>query len=215
MTPATIILISALLLGAAVLYIATKNQWSWKKFFLWPLFTLFGLGVLGGLGYFFYSEISNRPKLQEKFWGISLETDKSDIKYMKGEPTSILKDGRGWGYTRKTGYSKERSLYLIGFQEEKIKYVLFAGTDWQRSPDLQGIRLGASFSTIKEKFGKPSHVSVSKNELQRTFSFERFHVFFTLEKESVIDYGIYNPEFGPKKSPQDKLLAPNKSVQNL
>ncbi len=195
MTLGTSIFLSALLLGVIALYIATKDRWNWKKIILWPFFGITVLSILAGLGLYIYSQIQDRPAVQNTFWDIPLSSTKEDVIFLKGAPTKRDKDGR-WIYRLKREFGRE-SAFTIQFKENNIHYVACLGTDFLTSPHLQGMRVGSKYESMINKFGRPSFVSRSEDELERILSFENYNVFFWLEQNKVISYGMYNPRFGP------------------
>ena len=183
------IFLSALFLGIVALFIATKDRWNWKKIILWPLSIILGLAILGGLIAYIYLKIPSKPKIQEAFWGISLDTDQSDIKFLKGPPSTVYDNG-DWKYDVGHGGS-----YVIRFAEEgEIGTITYYGSDRYYSPTLQKIKKDSNTSEILDLFGEPSHISNSLDDLGRIYSYDGYHVFFHLARDKVISYGIHNPE---------------------
>lgn len=187
--------LSALVISVTALFIATKGRWNWKKIFLWPTAVLVSIAVLLGGGAYVISLIPTKPKVQENFWGISLNTNKADLKFMKGEPTKI-EDG-GWTYETKKEYGNDWSVYRISFRDDKIRYILYSGSSWLDSPELQEMRLYDSSQKVHSRFGEPTHTSVSDDQLRRIYSYDNYYVFFMLERDQVQKYGIFNPALGP------------------
>jgi hypothetical protein len=157
------------------------------------------------------SKSPDKPKVQETFLEISLETTKSDIKFLKGNPSEVREDG-SWEYNSKKGNIFDRvalpGIIHINFDGDKIKYVEFYGVNFkdinsenivELAPELQGIKIDDTSSKIQERLGKPLHISSSDDELKRIFLYDKYHIFFILEQNRVKAYGIYNPEFGPLK----------------
>ena len=204
MSLGTSIFLSAALLGVIALYIATKDRWNWKKIILWPVLTIIGLSILGGIGLYIYSKMSEWPSVQNSFWDIPLHSTKEDVKYLKGVPTNKKHGDDNWIYKVK-GYLERESVFWVTFKDDKIRYVLCWG---DRSTYLQGIGVGSNYSSITNKFGKPSFVSRSGDELARLLSFEKYNVIFMVEENEVIAYGMYNPRFGPLKIGQWKKHKP-------
>ncbi len=117
------------------------------------------------------------------------------MKFLKGVPTERKNGDDIWIYDVKR-YLGTESVFLVEFKDNKIQYVMCFG-DSVALPYLQGIRVGSNYSSIINKFGKPSFVSRSEDKLQRILSFEKYNVFFWLEQNRVIYYGMYNPRYGP------------------
>lgn len=191
MSMGTGIFLSSLILGIIILFIGTKDRWNWKKIILWPLAVVLGLAVLGGVGAFFYSEYKDRPRIQEKFWDITLEDSKADIKFRKGEPR-VVEEGL-WTYKETGIASNDWAAYQVSFDGDKVWYVLCEGF---KCPKIQGMRFDYTLSKISARFGEPSRVAVSGDQLERIYSYDRYHVFFILKRDKVRAYGIFNPAVG-------------------
>ena len=189
------IFLSTLVLSLTALFIVTKDRWKWKKILLWPTAILVGIAALAGGGVYVTSLIPMKPKVEEIFWGITLNASKADLKFMKGEPTKTEDDG--WTYETKKEYGNDWSVYRISFRDNKIRYVLYSGSNWLDSPALQEIRLNDSSQKVHSKFGEPSHTAISDDQLRRIYSYDNYHVFFMLERDQVQAYGIFNPAFEP------------------
>ncbi len=136
-----------------------------------------------------------KPKVEEIFWGITLNASKADLKFMKGEPTKI--EESDWTYETKKEYGNDWSVYRISFRDDKIRYIQYTGSSWLDSPDLQEIRLNDSSQKVHSKFGDPTHTAISDDQLRRIYSYDNYHVFLVLERDQVQTYGIFNPAFGP------------------
>jgi hypothetical protein len=191
------IFLSAVLLGIIALYIATRDRWNWKKIILWPVSVLLAVSLSIGLYLYVKSLIESRPHVQASFWGLSLDTTKDDVTFVKGKPTKV-QDGDRWIYEEKESSSERVDSYTVQFRDEKVRFVAYAGdTSWKA--DLQGYWLHASSERIVEKFGNPSDVSKSEDSLNRIFSYSKYNIFFILEKNQVVVCGLYNPTFGPIK----------------
>ena len=204
MTLGTSIFLSVVLVSVVALYIATKDRWNWKKIILWPVLAITGLSILGGIGLYIYSKMSERPSVQNSFWDIPLHSTKEDVKYLKGVPTNKQYGDDNWTYKVK-GYLERESVFWVSFKDNKIRFVLCWGDP---SAYLQGIGVGSNYSSIINKFGKTSFVFRSEDELTRLLSFEKYKVFFMVEQNEVIAYGMYNPRFGPLKIGQWKKHKP-------
>ena len=191
------IFLSSVFLGIIILFISTKDRWNWKKIILWPVLVLIGLSILLGVGYYIYQSISNRPEPQTSFWGISLDSTRGDIKFLKGEPDKDS-DDENWVYVK-----EGKSLFHIKFKDNKVRYIAYDG-DFLHGPSIQGVNIGSKHDEVVKKFGKPSYVSISEDELVRILSYDRYHVFFLLKENTVCNYGIYNSTFGKVKFEKEK-----------
>ncbi len=193
------IFLSSVILGIIILFISTKDRWNWKKIILWPALVLVGLSILLGAGYYIIQSISNRPEPQTSFLNISLDSTKGDIKFLKGEPDKGSNDGI-WFYSKG---KEETSSFFIIFKDNKIRVIGYDGK-YFRSPSFQGVSIGASYDEIINKFGQPSYVSISEDELSRILSYDRYNIFFGLEENKVFSFGIYNKSLGPFKFKNEK-----------
>jgi hypothetical protein len=135
------------------------------------------------------------PEVQKNFWGITLDASKSDIKSMKGNPSEVEKDYK-WKYTIESQDSNHYSGYLIVFKDDRVRVVVYRGSNRSAAPELQGIKLFDTAAKVRSNFGEPSQVTTSTNKTNRVFIFDKYHVFFLFKKNKVIQYGIYNPKLG-------------------
>ena len=147
--------------------------------------------VLAGAGLYSFWRYTQRPQVQTEYWDISLDSTKLDIKFLKGAPTKV--EGKVWRF----------ETYDVIFEGESdtIRYVLYRGgksrDDDFHSTGIQGIYPNTRLEEVLKKFGDPSNISTSKNGTKRIYSFERYRVFFELEKNKVTFLGMYNSESGP------------------
>ena len=162
-----------------------------------------------------------KPYVQDSFAGVSIDMNKRDVKFLKGVPDKI--EGQTWIYEIQDGSYVDS--YRITFHDDKIRSILYfrhdsllpkGGTakEWtlrdlfeemeeekirsfEGTPILQGIERYSSSEAVQSKFGKPSHISESDDQLMRLHNYVDYHVCFLLEKSRVRAYGIYNPIFSP------------------
>jgi hypothetical protein len=164
---------------------------------------------------------TEKPYVQDSFAGISIDMNKRDVKFLKGAPDKI--EGQTWIYKiQDVSYVDS---YRITFHGDKIRSILYFGHDsllpkggtakgwtlrdvfeemeeekirsFEGTPILQGIEHYSSLEAVQSKFGKPSHISESDDQLMRLHNYVDYHVCFLLEKSRVCAYGIYNPIFSP------------------
>lgn len=199
------ILLSAILLSSVALYIATKDRWNWKKIILWPLLGIVFLSVIAGIGFWIYTAVSGRPNIQNEFWGISLQATKGDIKFLKGQPTEINDGDDIWVYVSKDSFLDQKTTHVIFFKGNKIRSILCSGS-YLYAGTIEGLGIGSTHETIIKKFGEPSYISLSEDDLERIVSFNKYQVFFSVRENKVDDFGIFNPEFGPMVFKNEKLL---------
>ena len=196
------ILLSFLILAVTLLFLATKDRWNWRKIILWPNLIGTTLAILGVASFYFYSVVSDWPQVQTSFWEISLDSSKEDIRFKKGEPTIFSYER--WRYVVDINAIDDTiASYDIIFKDKKLWAVMYFQHLSSRSgkPTLQKIGVGTTLEQVIEKFGSPSHVSNSKDDLMRIISFEKYNVVFRLEQNQVYAFGIYNPALGPLEQP--------------
>jgi hypothetical protein len=202
------IFLAAVVLGLVLLFGQTKDKWNWKKIILIPV-CLYVLGVGGIILYDKASdEYKNRVVKQTEFLGIALGDSISDVKFKKGEPAKL-----DWTASRKDlmAYSDESGDpdFILRFQDSNVRIIYnFNKCRW--CDRIFGLGFGSSYKEIEEKLGEPSSVSISNNELSRRIFYEKWNVFFTLQKSKVVNYGVYNSKLGPKNFPTKQELEEEK-----
>ncbi|NWB32089.1 hypothetical protein [Pseudomonas gingeri] len=200
MSVGTGIFLSALLLSAVILFVATKDRWNWKRILKWGLLLPTTLAASLGIGLYIYDWQSDRPVSQVNFNNIPITATPADVKFLKGEPTSKEGDNR-WLYN--ANHEPEASnpaKYIVKFKDNHIHYIMyFSGESIHYHPYLLGFSDGSSYEDVQTKLGTPSHTSQSYDELNRIISYDKLNVFFSFREGRVYAYGIYQPEFGPLK----------------
>lgn len=186
------IFLSSIFLGWVALFIGTKDRWNWKKLTLWPV------GIIAALcvALWAYSLIEDRPKVEHAFWDIPLNASKSDVKFIKGEASEREDDM--WRYITKDQSGNWSTAYYVHFEEDKVWAISFYANGFSRwETNIQGIRIGDKIDVVRRKFGEPSHVSASNNELKRLHTYNLYNVVFELEKNEVVGLGIakHEPRF--------------------
>lgn len=188
------IFLASLIIGSVTLFIATRNSWNWKNILKFLALGVIVFIVLIIIAFKFYTYFSSKPEETNKFWGIPLHSNKSDIKFLKGNP---IKENNGpiesvWDYQD----GVKGDYYSVDFHGDTLRFVMVqkGQEDYQ---SLQGITFYSTFQNILDKFGKHPLVFKTKNDLGRMILFKKYHVFFYLEKDHVQVYGMYNPKFGP------------------
>jgi hypothetical protein len=185
------IFLSSLLLGVVAIFIATKDRWNWKKIILWPFAGL----ILLATGFWLYNTIEQRPKVQAELWDIPLRATKSDVKFLKGAPSAPQNAGTedNWEYRFENSGGGWNYIYRVMYEDGKVWSVQYlASSETAFGPGIQGIYVGDSLEKITQKFGSPSNVSSSKDELKRLFSFIKYQLAFELKEDRVISYGIFD-----------------------
>lgn len=187
------IFLGALFLGLVLLYIATKDRWKWKAIFRRGAFVIVGAIAVIGLGAFAYFKYSNWPEAATGLGGVRIGASPADVKFSKGEPSKIrsitLTDPDGKSHDEPLWiYEGEHTYYVIYFGKGSVTRIL-AGGDRLYLPSIKGVSTYDSIESLISKLGEPSHVSRSKSDLERIYSFAKYNVAFTYSKgemETVI-----------------------------
>src|SRR5207253_4773538 len=114
------IFLSSLFLGTIVLFIITRERWRWKRILL----GFMGFLAIFATTFYTYIVIQRMPQVQNAAWGISLNTSKSDVKFLKGEPNekegavSIFdsENNEVWPYETSQAENNKWFLYLVWFR---------------------------------------------------------------------------------------------------
>ena len=190
------ILFSAILLGIVMLYLRKRERWEWDKILILFTITIVCISIFGSIGVFVYIKMSAKPEIQTSFWDINLTTRKSTIKFIKGPPNKV-NDENIWVYISEIRGTPE--VYFLKFNEDQLRFVGYLGGDLSGGPSIQGIEKGSSLDDILTFFGKPSHISESKDGFKKLYSYENYNVFFIIEDNRVSIFGVFNPKYGPMK----------------
>jgi hypothetical protein len=206
MTLGTSIFLSAVILSVVILFTMTKDRWNWKRIARWAVFFSLGLVVIVLLtvaGRHLYSMIEERPKPQTEFFGIPLQATVADVKFAAGEPT--IKEGEDyWIYQKMSYFSKKIAAeYLVDFENGRVWFILYRSYKDNNygtvHPRLLGFTFGSSYQEVIKKLGKPSSISNSSDDLEKTYSYDKLNVFFAFRQSAVYAYGIFNPQEGTLK----------------
>lgn len=163
-----------------------------KKIILIASATLISLLILIVAGYFALVLYIERPKVIDKFNGLTLGMSVSDLKFNKGEPAQKDKSSwcdscEYWSYKPKTILNEDFTVIIkngmvvaiadeIGFTRHLNAQSLFNSED------------------IISKYGNPSSVSVNSDQTQRIYCFSKYKLFFYLAKNKILVYGTYDPD---------------------
>lgn len=156
-----------------------------------------------GAGFYVNDWLENRPHKETGFWGIPLGARPADVKFIKGEHGEHSSEKR-WAY------NTDGTLYAISFRDGKVRVIAAFESVSYNPTTLQGINFNSSFEDVIEKFGQPSYVSVSKDELRRWFSFAKFNVAVAMEKNGVEALAVYEASTGPIKFSDDSNASKGK-----
>jgi hypothetical protein len=78
---------SVLLLSFVALYIATRDRWNWRKIGFRLFGGFIGILVIGGGAVYLYGIYEEPPRKETSFWDIQLGISKSDVRFLKGNPS--------------------------------------------------------------------------------------------------------------------------------
>lgn len=191
----------ALFLGGVALYIFTRDRWKWKRGVFRALLGLLVVGGAVALLLWGVNLYDNRITTHHEFLSIRLDDTPADIKFKKGQPFIIKKEGQPieakvdvWGFKN----SSDELDTAVVIREGKVKMVLYLA-DCAYCERLHGLGIGSLYSEVTETLGPPSHTAVSNDELERLISFEDANLVFHLKKGKVAAFGIFNPALGPPK----------------
>ena len=159
------------------------------------------LGV-GVTFYWFYSTLPEEPQVQTEFWGLSLDSTKSDVRFLKGEPASTVLEDSRWVF--KNEFNNSLYDFMVSFSDtdntlESVNYTPSPGTNG--SYPIQGINAGEStLEDVLEKFGEPSRMTTSNDGTRHNYSFDQYNVWFQLEKNTVTALGMSSQDHGKPTS---------------
>lgn len=183
----TSIFLSSLTICLTILYLKTNQSWNWKK-----IIKRIGIGI--GILIVLISIIlavalivDNKKSIivpLTEFSDIKITDSKSDIKFIRGNPTSKKEDQ--WEY----GESYSISHLVIYFEDNKITLIISKGYE-----SMYGIFRGDSYKKVIEKFGEPSNQRTSGDETTRWYFFDKYNIVIGFEKNKVISRGIYDKEY--------------------
>lgn len=192
------IFLSSIVLSLVALFAITKDRWNWSRIAKWGLLAPAGVALfLSGVAYL-YGSWNDRPTPQHTFAEIALTATPADVLFVKGEPKR--KDGPDrWTYDVGSGSAAPDSAkYLVMFKDGRIRFVLYtASSDQLVHPWLLGFTIGTSYERVVERLGQPSSTSVSEDQFDRMFSYEKYNSFFSFSRGKLVAYGIYQPKGGP------------------
>lgn len=187
------IFLSGVLIAIVALYIATRDRWNWMKIVLWPSGVLLVLGT----SFYLYSLIPAKPKIEKSFWEITLGASESDVLFAKGAPTT--KNTHHWLYRFNDDNGNWKYVYHVNFEDGKvwaIAYFAASSLDWHEQ--IQGINVGDSENSVRDKFGIPSPLVSSDDGLRRIYHYRDYNVVFELAQNKITGLGIYSPDIAPK-----------------
>src|SRR6185295_18002843 len=115
-------------------------------------------------------------------WGIKVGATPNDVTFLKGKPSrGGGDDEQQWIYEK-----GEKNYYLVMFTKEKrlFHFVLCESTESYSTecPWIESISIGDSVQSVEKRFGTPSNVSTSRDQLQRVYAYDKYQVFFSFKQ---------------------------------
>lgn len=87
------IFLSSAVFAVLLLYWITRDRWRWRFIARWiakALGALVVLAVLAGGAFYFYLEYKDMPRRQDTYEGLKLGATMAEVRYLKGDPSSVL-----------------------------------------------------------------------------------------------------------------------------
>jgi len=186
----TAVLLAGVFIGVVALYLETRDQWNWTKLMRRLILGL--LLLVGSVGGWIYWISLPPTSPVSEFWGISLGASKSDVRFLKGEPSEIVEPAT-WVYVA----DRRRTYHLVfGNTDEIVRILVAPGPGFRSGAPLLGVRTGFGTQRLVDRLGEPSRVLRLPNDLRRAYLYTHLNAVFVLEQSAVVSYGIYDVEAG-------------------
>ena len=182
------IFLSTLLVCLFLFYRLTKDKWNWKKIVVRVILGLVLAVAITAGGVYAYKEYEFRPRIYTEFDGIKISHTRSDIRFIKGAPAA--EDEDSMAYKDSSGLT-----HFITFKDEKVRTIMYIGESYY-GHRLSEIGMGNSYKNVVDKFGAPSLITNTQDDLERWLSYSNYNVFFVLKKNQVVRLGIFNSQYG-------------------
>jgi hypothetical protein len=190
MTLGTGVVLSTLLIIAAVGIYQISVRGKWKIVGRVVGILLLCIGVLAGIGWGWYS-YANRPSAAQELEGVRLGMTPVQVTLARGEPTKKSetakdKDGEirvGWTY-QDTGTTDEWTLVMFfGRSENELKASIVCRRGGYTT--LHGLGRFNSEGDVLNKLGQPTNESIHKSGLSKIISFASLKTAYTITKGQV------------------------------
>ena len=203
------IFLSSLVFALILLYLITRDRWSWWRIAQRLSVGTLIVGVIGVVagGIYVWDRFRPVPK-QTEYAGLRLGMTMDETKYIKGFPSQVYKELEGerkglrrmialkelekgkkiedynlWGY--------ENTSYRIDLDFDKNKLIVircYSGDKLERCPPVGGIRDGDSEQQVVKKLGQPFAASIEG--VTKKMWYPDVGAFFYLSQETVYILGI-------------------------
>ncbi len=208
------IFLSAVLLSAVGLFIATKDRWNWKRIVKWAIGLPLVLVAVLAAGLWGYAKFEDRPTAQTEFEGLRLAATPTDVRFLKGTPVERHSTDDRWVFPAQSGSAEpDDAVLIVQFREGRLRHITYWANERQIfKPYLLGFTIGSDYEAVLKKIGEPSNVSASPDGLSRVLSFAKYNVFFEFERGQVRTFGIFDSKTGPVRFSEEAghaASAPN------
>ena len=180
MTLGTGVFLSAIFLGIVALLIGTKEKWTWKGLFLYPLLVIVVLGsvitaAIYGYGQGYYGP--NKIGKEMEYAGIRLRSTKSDVLFAKGKPIKEeAPDDMGEVVFT---YGDSDFLIWVWFGKDGLVSGVSAACNPgsnHKLPSLKNISNRSDLSSIQGRLGKADFVKDIDGGVSRVYGFPRYNL---------------------------------------
>jgi hypothetical protein len=211
MTLGTSIILAAILPTVVFLFAITKDRWNWRRILACGILTPSLIIIFVGSVTYYYSHEKVKPARSEvfiadleiapikqfEFFDSRLGMKSEDVKFAKGEP-EIGRSADRWIYDAVAGSPGfNTAKYLIGLKDKHVRFIVYGANENEYSnPNIFGFTLGSTYQEIQTKLGKPTHISISNDNLKRMISYDELNVVFHFAKGRLTLFGIYEPTDG-------------------
>lgn len=182
----TAMLVAVLGVGVLALYLSTWNMWDWSK--LLRRAGLVAVALVAALaGWMYWSSLPPTTPVTE-WWGVALGATRSDVRFLKGEPTEIVGEST-WVYALDS-----RRTYRLVFADsgEVVQLLAYPGPGFSSGVSLLGVREGLEEARVLERLGEPTRVVGLADGLRRAYLYDPLNAVFLLERGAVVSFGIYD-----------------------
>ena len=201
------IFLSSLFLGIIFLFVSTKDRWKWKKIlFIWPLCFVLVVGVIGGTWFYIYNYYENKPKtsIYEAYLNIPLNASEAELIFLQGDEYKTKRYSEDNNNIHYLYITEDKNGINVRIKENKIWRISCYETTSYSCSSLNEIQIHDSANEVKEKLGEPSYVSISDDNTERVWAYEKFNIYMMLSKGQVDGIGIFEPILGIPKINDDK-----------
>jgi hypothetical protein len=189
--------LSTLLIIAAVAIYQISVRGKWKIVGKVVGILLLCIGVLAGIGWGWYS-YANRPSAAQELEGVRLGMTPVQVTLARGEPTKkgeIAKDEDGqlrveWIYQDPGTADEWIAVIFFGISENQLKACIICGRGGYTT--LHGLGRFNSEGDVLDKLGAPTDESIHKSGLSKMISFGSLKTAYEIAKGQVSEVCVTN-----------------------